>query len=130
MPKRFMIFLAIAALAIAACHSSSSTTPLPSGSPGSPAPNPSIKKATILVTNLGSPVPRVPVEESTPRSKTSPRPGTPFQTKNTGMKGLVRFLDLKPSQTYCWVAHISPGHTSSECAGWAVWQTGTVTLGT
>jgi hypothetical protein len=130
MPKRLMILLAIASLAIAACHYNSSTSPVPSGSPGTPNPNPSITKATILVTVLGTPLPKVPVDESTPRSKASPRPGKTIQTKITGQQGMVRFHDLKPSATYCWVAHIGPGHTSSECASWELWQTGTITLGT
>jgi hypothetical protein len=130
MPKRLMLVLAVAALAIAACHSNGSVSPTPSGTPVSPNPNPSITKATVSVTIFGTPAPRIPVEESTPQSKTSPRPGKPFETKLTGKKGLVHFKHLKPSATYCWVAVLGPHQTSSECAGWAVWQNGIIDLGT
>jgi hypothetical protein len=129
MPKRLMIVLALASLAIAACHSSSmpATSPAPSGSPS---PDPSIKAATIEVTILGTPTANIPVEESTPRSTSSPRPGTPFQTKYTKKKGMVKFTGLKPSGTYCWVAILGPGLRSSQCANWTIWQTGTIILGT
>jgi hypothetical protein len=130
MPKRLMISLAVAALVIAACKSYSSPTPTATGSPASAKPNPSISAATVLVTVFGTPAPRIPVAESTPRSKTSPRPGTTIEIVNTGKKGLAHFHDLKPSATYCWVAKLSPGQTSSLCAAWPVWQTGTVPLGT
>jgi hypothetical protein len=129
MPKSLMIVLAAAALAIAACHGSS-VTPQPSGSPGSPSPNPSATRATIMVTILGSPTARIPVEESTPKNTVSPRPGTPFETRRTNEKGLAHFGHLKPSKTYCWVAILSPGHTSSQCASWSIWQSTTITLGT
>jgi hypothetical protein len=129
MPKCLMIVLALASLAIVACHSSS----VPSVSPSpsiSPSPNPSIKTATIEVTILGTPAPNIPVEASTPRSTSSPRPGTPFETKDTGKKGMVKFDHLKPDGVYCWVAILGPGQRSSFCAGWAIWQTGTIMLGT
>jgi hypothetical protein len=129
MPKRLLLALAVTAIAIAACKSGS-TTPTPSSSPLSPSPNPSISMATILVTIGGTPQPRIPVDESTPRSTASPRPGKPFFTKNSGKKGFARFGNLKPSKTYCWVAKISPSFKASECAGWAVWQTSTINLGT
>jgi hypothetical protein len=129
MPKRLLLALVVAAMAIAACHSSSAT-PTPSASPVSPSPIPSIKVATIQVTIDGTPAPRIPVEESTPRDPDSPRPGKTFFTKNTGKKGFARFNGLKPTKTYCWVAVISPSFKSSECAGWAIWQTSTITLGT
>jgi len=131
MPKRFLIVLAAVALGIAACSSSSnSTSPSPSYSPGSPAPNPSIKKATVLVTVDGTPQPRIPVEASTPESTSSPRPGKPFITINTGKKGLAHFHNLKPNKIYCWVAIIAPSFKTSECAGWGVWQNETINLGT
>ncbi len=130
MPKRLLLVLAVAALAIAACHNNSSTSPIPSGSPLSPSPNPSITNAKVLVTIAGTPAPKIPVEESTPRSTSSPRPGKPFDTRNTNKKGLAHFSDLKPNKVYCWVADISPSFKSSECAGWEVWQTSTITLGT
>jgi hypothetical protein len=130
MPKRLLIVLSVLALAVAACHSNSSVTPTPSGSPGSPSPNPKITKATIEVTINGTPIPKIPVQESTPANPESPRPGTPFETIDTGKKGLAHFNDLKPSKTYCWVAQLGSGLTSSECAGWAIWQTGIVLLGT
>jgi hypothetical protein len=82
------------------------------------------------VTVAGTPAAHIPVEESTPRNPGSPRPGTPFETKNTGLRGFARFTGLKPSKTYCWVAIISPSFKSSECAGWAVWQSSTIVLGT
>jgi hypothetical protein len=131
MPKYLMVVLAAAAFALsaAACHSSS-MTPQPSGSPASPSPNPSDTRATILVTILGSPAPRIPVQESTPKNPESPRPGTPFETRRTNSKGKAFFGHLKPSKTYCWVAILAPGHTSSECAGWSIWQTSIITLGT
>ena len=130
MPKRLMIFLAVVALAIAACHSSSSPTPSPTGTLVSPSPNPSVKKATILVTRLGTPAPNIPVEASTPRSTSSPRPGTPFETLHTGKKGMVIFRNLDPDSYYCWVAILGPSQRSSECASWAIWQTTNITLGT
>lgn len=131
MPKSLMIVLTVAALAIAACHSnstSSGTTP-PTTSPTF-TPNPKVTKATVLVTILGTPAAHIPVEASTPKSQSSPRPGKPFQTKDTGKKGLVTFHPLKPSKTYCWVAILGPHQTSSECAGFGVWQNGTINLGT
>jgi hypothetical protein len=128
MPKRLLLVLAVAALAIAACHSGS-TTPSPSGSPASPSPNPSITKAAVLVTVLGTPQPHVPVQESTPKNTSSPRPGTPFDTEYTNKKGVAHFFNLKPSQTYCWVTMVG-SLKFSYCAGWAVWQTGQIPLGT
>jgi len=129
MPKRLLFALAIAALAIAACNSGSTTTP-PSSPPVSPSPNPSIKKALVQVTIAGTPAANIPVEESTPQNPASPRPGTPFDTVPTNKKGYAHFKDLKPSKTYCWVAVISHSIESSECAGWAVWQNSTIFLGT
>ncbi len=129
MSNRLLLALVGAALAIAACHGSS-TTPTPSSSPASASPNPSITKASVLVTIAGTPAPKIPVEESTPTSTSSPRPGTPFDTVNTNKKGMAHFTHLKPSRTYCWVAIISSSFKSSECAGWAIWQTSTITLGT
>lgn len=131
MPKRLMIVLTGAALvlAIAACHNGS-VTPSPSASGPSPTPNPKITKATVNVTILGTPAARIPVEESTPKNTASPRPGTPFETIGTNKKGNATFNNLKPSKTYCWVAILAPGHTSSECAGWSIWQNSTITLGT
>jgi hypothetical protein len=129
MPKRLLLALGIAAFAIVACHNNS-TTPNASFTPLSPSPNPSIKKATILVTIAGTPAAKVPVEQSTPRNPTSPRPGKPDETKKTGNKGMVNFSGLKPTATYCWVAVFSPSFRSSQCASWAVWQTSTISLGT
>ena len=130
MPKRLLLALAVTAVIVsAACHSSSGTSPTPSVSPGSPSPNPKITRATVEVTVAGPPTAQIPVEISTPANPQSPRPGNPFLTKPTGKKGLVRFSHLKPSKTYCWLAIISPSFKSSECAGWAVWQNGTIILG-
>jgi hypothetical protein len=129
MPKRLMLVLCVAALAVAACHGSSSTTPTPSFSPGSPAPNPSIRTAHVLVTINGVPKSKIPVQESTPKSTSSPRPGQPFETRSTGRSGKVKFTGLKPAKTYCWVA-ILPKGESFECAGWEIWQSSIITLGT
>jgi hypothetical protein len=129
MPKRFMLGLALIALGIVACHGSS-TTPSATASPASPSPNPSITKALILVTIKGTPKPNIPVEESTPADPGSPRPGQTIETILTGKKGMATFRHLAPSKTYCWVAVFGKGLESSECAGWAVWQTGTIELGT
>lgn len=129
MPRRLLLALAVAALAVAACHGGSPST-TPTFTPSSPTPNPMITKATIEVTIDGTPAPRIPVQISTPRSTASPRPGKPFFTQNTGKKGLAHFHGLKPSKTYCWVALISPSFHASECAEWEIWQSGTITLGT
>jgi hypothetical protein len=130
MPKRLMIVLCVAALAVASCHSGSSTTPTPSYSPGSPSPNPSIKDAHIVVTINGSPKPKIPVLESTPKSTSSPRPGKAFETLYTDAKGRAKFTKLKPAKTYCWVADLGAGLRSSQCAGWEIWQTSIIELGT
>jgi hypothetical protein len=129
MPKRLMIVLCVVALAIAACHSDSSTTPTPSFSPVSTSPNPKITAAHILVTINGLPKAKIPVEESTPRSTASPRPGTPFETLLTNRKGKVTFTHLKPAKTYCWVALLGTGKKSFFCADWQIWQTTDITLG-
>ena len=130
MPKRLMIVLCVVALAIAACHSSnSSTSPIPSYSPGSSSPNPKITAAHIIVTVNGLPKAKIPVEESTPRSTASPRPGKAFETLPTNRKGKVTFTHLKPAKTYCWVALLGSGIKSFFCAGWEVWQTTDITLG-
>jgi len=129
MPKRLLLVLAVAALAIVACNNGS-PSPTPSGTPYSPHPDPSITKAAILVTILGTPQPHVPVEESTPQNTSSPRPGTPFDTENTNKKGVAHFFGLKPAKTYCWVAIVSKSLQFSECAGWAVWQSGQIIIGT
>jgi hypothetical protein len=130
MPKRLMIALAVAALAVAACHSYNTPTPTPSSTPVSPSPNPKDSKATVEVTNNGTPQPKIPVEISTPANPGSPRPGTPFDTENTGKKGLAHFSMLDPKKTYCWVAVFGSGHDSSQCASWDIWQTSTILLGT
>jgi hypothetical protein len=129
MPKRLLLVLTVAAFAIAACHGSS-VSPTPTASPASPSPNPSIHKAIVLVTIEGTAAPRIPVEASTPKNTSSPRPGTPFETLKTNKKGIAVFRHLNPNQTYCWVANIAPSIQSSQCAGWEVWQTTTITLGT
>ena len=129
MTQRFLIALVIAAMAVAACKGGS-TSPTPSSTPYSPTPNPKIMKATVEVTINGTPRPRIPVEESTPRNKESPRPGKTIETLLTGKKGIAHFNGLKPSQVYCWVAILGPSQKSTECAGWAVWQSGDILLGT
>jgi hypothetical protein len=128
MPKGLLIALAVAALAIAACSSSSSSA-TPTSSPFSPSPNPSVTKAAVLVTILGTPQPHVPVQESTPKSTSSPCPGTPFDTEYTNKKGIAHFFHLKPDGVYCWVAVVGT-IKFSECASWAVWQTSQIDLGT
>jgi hypothetical protein len=129
MPKRFLIALAVIAIAVAAC-SSGSSSPSPTIPPGSPLPNPNDHMANIKVTINGTPAAKIPVEASTPRSTSSPRPGTPFETLNTNHKGVVHFKKLKPSQTYCWVAKLGSGQSSSECTTWLLWQSGQIVLGT
>jgi len=128
MPKRLLLVLAVAALAIAACNSGSGSA-TPTSSPFSPSPNPSVTKASVLVTILGTPQPHVPVQESTPKNTSSPRPGTPFDTEYTNKKGVAHFFGLKPDKIYCWVAVIGT-IKFSECASWAVWQTSQIDLGT
>ena len=127
MPRYLLVGFAAAALAIAACHGSTPSTPTAPSS--SPTPNPSITMASILVTVNGTPQPKVPVEISTPASTSSPRPGKPFFTEKTGKKGYAKFRGLTPSQMYCWVALISPSFYASDCAPWEIWQSGPITLG-
>jgi hypothetical protein len=132
MPKRASIFFAAIALAIsfAACGGNATT---PSGTP-SPAvtltPNPKDRSASVDVTILGSPAPKIAVEISTPKSSASPRPGTPFDTKTTDKKGTAVFYKLNPKKTYCWVAELSASQSSSICAPFYLWQTGPVSVGT
>lgn len=130
MPKRLLIALMIAACTIAAAACHGSTSPTPTLPPSSPTPDPKITKATIKVTIHGTAQPGIPVDESTPTSTSSPRPGKTFETHTTGKRGLAVFKHLKPAKTYCWVAKLAPGQTSSECAAWFTWQSGTITLGT
>lgn len=130
MLKRLLIFLALAAVVVATACNSGSATPSPSGSPASPNPNPSITHAIVLVTVNGTPRPKVPIDESTPRSEGSPRPGKTIETRYTNKKGWTRFYDLKPSKSYCWVARVGAGVRFSQCASWEIWQTSTISLGT
>lgn len=130
MPKAVIILFAAVCLALAvpACNNNNSTpttTPVPSLTP-----NPSLTAATITVTRLSTPAAYVTVQESTPESSSSPRPGTPFATQKTGKKGQTIFKHLKPTQTYCWVAILGPNQTSSACAGWEIWQYQPIPLGT
>jgi hypothetical protein len=131
MPKRVMILLAAISLglAIPACNKNTTptTTPQPSASF---TPNPMISNATVAVTLHGSPAPRIPVQASTPQSSASPRPGTPFITVRTGGSGNAKFKNLKPGQTYCWVALLGNSQVASTCAGWEIWQYQTITIGT
>lgn len=131
MPQRLLFILIVTALSVAACHGGS-TTPTPSSTPYTPKPNPKITKATVEVTINQKPHRNIPVAMSTPSNKESPRPGKTIETLITGKKGLVHFTKLKPGATYCWVAtlYTNPKLESSECAGWAVWQTGDIVLGT
>jgi hypothetical protein len=125
MPKLAMILLAVvcAGVAVSACHYNGGTalTPTP-GPTGSGSPNPKIKDALIEVTVLGTPKARIPVAESTPKSKTDPRPGTTIVTQVTLHNGRTKFTGLTPKDTYCWVATLGPGRTASTCAPWPVWQ--------
>jgi hypothetical protein len=131
MPKRASIVLAALSLllAVAACNGSSSVTPTPAPSV-TYTPNANDKHANVTVTKLNSPAPFITVQISTPQSSASPRPGTPFQSKLTNKKGAVTFYGLKPSASYCWVAQLGGGKTSSLCAGFATWQNSTIQLGT
>jgi hypothetical protein len=128
MSQRFLVFLFVTAVAVAACHSSSS--PTPTGTPYSPTPDPKITKATVEVTINQKPRAHIPVAMSTPANKESPRPGKTIVTVYTGKKGFARFNHLKASATYCWVATLYTNSKSFECAGWAVWQTSDILLGT
>jgi hypothetical protein len=130
MPKALAIFAAAVALAIALadCGSSNSSTPTPSPT-ASYTPDPTITAATVAVTKAqGSPAAYIPVEISTPASTSSPRPGTPFLTQKTGVKGMTKFNHLKPSNWYCWVAIFNKTVTSSTCANWTTWQFDTIDL--
>jgi hypothetical protein len=133
MPKRVLILLAMVSLAVsaAACGGSSSPTPTPAPS-ASYTPNPKITDVTIYVSVVGQPANKIPVEESTPVPGTYPpgRPGKTIDTRYTDYKGIIKFYDLKPSQTYCWTALLSKTNTSSSCADWPIWQTTTIDLGT
>jgi hypothetical protein len=131
MPKRVLILLAVISLAVAipACSNNSTGTVSPSPTV-SLTPNPQLTAATITVTVLQTPAANIPVQESTPQSSSSPRPGTPFATQNTGKKGMTKFTHLKPNQTYCWVAILGPHQTSSQCASWEIWQYQPIPLGT
>jgi hypothetical protein len=130
MPKALAIFAAAVSLAIALadCGSSNSSNPTPSPT-ASYTPDPTITSATVAVTQAqGSPAPYIPVEISTPASTSSPRPGTPFLTQKTGIKGMTKFTHLKPSNWYCWVAIFNKTVTSSTCANWTTWQFDTIDL--
>jgi hypothetical protein len=128
MPKPAIILVALVALAIAACGKNSNVTPTPAPS-ASFTPPPGIKTATVSVTILGSPAPNIPVAESTPKSEKNPIPGTPFETKNTGAHGNVKFENLTPGKTYCYVATLGSSQQASACAPWQVWQYQTIPLG-
>ena len=130
MPKHVALFLMALSfgVALAACHGSTGVTPTPSPVP-SYTPNPDDTHATVEVTIEGSPTPKIPVEISTPNPYPSGRPGTPFKTNYTNKDGYAAFSGLKYDGTYCWVALLGEGKTSSTCASWAIWQTSTITLG-
>ena len=83
-----------------------------------------------MVTVLGTPAPGIPVQESTPKSTSSPRPGQPFETRKTNSKGVAHFYHLDPDSYYCWVAVLGPHQKSSVCTNWAIWQTTQIILGT
>lgn len=131
MPKRASIFLAVIALTlpVAACGGNSTPTASPTAVP-SITPNPKDTTAKINVTILGTPVPKVAVEISTPKSSASPRPGTPFNTETTDKNGTATFKNLKPSKTYCFVADLTASQSSSICTPFYIWQGGPVQLGT
>ncbi len=127
-PRRFLYRSALAAT-LSACGGSSTATPTPAPS-SSFTPDPNITSTSVEVTIQQSPTAGIPVQESTPANPASPRPGTPFITTNTNKDGTVKFRKLDPNKTYCWVAIIGPGQTSSQCADWTVWQFDTIELGT
>ncbi|HEY1976774.1 MAG TPA: hypothetical protein VGG89_09530 [Candidatus Baltobacteraceae bacterium] len=132
MPKRASILLAAIALALtfAACGGNGGNPPATPTPVPSITPNPKDHTATVNVTILGSPAPKVAVEISTPKSSASPRPGKPFATQTTNHKGNATFKDLNPKKTYCWVALLSTSQSSSVCAPFYLWQGGTVFVGT
>jgi hypothetical protein len=131
MPKRAMILLAAISLGlgVAGCYKSNYTVPTP-GPSVTFSPNPNITAATIEVTLRGTPAPNIPVQESTPLSTSSPRPGTTIVTLRTKKNGQAKFTHLKPPKIYCWVAILGPNQTSSRCAPPQVWQVTVITLGT
>lgn len=96
MPKSVLILLAAIALglAIPACNNSTPPTPTPAPSV-SLTPNPSISAATVSVTVQQTPAANIPVQESTPRSSSSPRPGQPFVTQRTKKSGQTKFKNFK-----------------------------------
>jgi hypothetical protein len=83
----------------------------------------------VAVTWKQTPLPNAPVSISTPESTSDPRPGAPFLTQKTGVKGMTKFTHLKPSSWYCWVATLPKGN-SSTCANWTIWQFDVIDLGT
>jgi len=132
MPKRASILFAAVALALsfAACGGGSSGVAPTTAPSGNITPNPKDRSASVDVTILGSPAPKVAVQISTPKSSASPRPGTPFGTEYTNKKGTARFNNLNPNKMYCWVALITASQSSSICAPFYIWQGGPVSLGT
>jgi hypothetical protein len=131
MPKRASIFLAVIALTLTVAACGGNTTPSATPSPvASITPNPKDTTAKVNVTILGTPVPKVAVEISTPKSSASPRPGTPFNTQTTNKSGTATFKNLKPSKTYCFVAELTASQSSSICTPFYIWQGGPVSLGT
>jgi hypothetical protein len=131
MPKALAIFAAALALAVALadCGGTTSSNPTPAPT-GSFTPDPTITAATVAVTeNQGTPAPYIPVEISTPASTSSPRPGTPFLTQKTGVKGMTKFTHLNPNNWYCFVAILGSLKNSSTCVNWTTWQFDTITLG-
>jgi hypothetical protein len=130
MPKALAIFAAALALAVALADCGGTTSSNPTPAPTTSfTPDPSITAATVAVTgDQGSPAPYIPVEISTPASTSSPRPGTPFLTQKTGIKGMTKFNHLKPSNWYCWVAIFNTRVTASNCSNWTTWQFDTITL--
>lgn len=132
MPKSVFYIFACVCLgaAFAACNSGGGgVTPTP-GPSVSATPNPKISSAVIDVTILGTPAPNIPVQESTPASQTSARPGTVIETLHTGKLGAVKFTGLKPGATYCWAAILGPNVTSYACAPWNDWQFSHISIGT
>lgn len=129
MPKAVLVLFAAVAVAVsaAACGGSSSPTPTPQPSV-SFTPNPTIHKATVEVTILGTPAPKIPVAISTPKKDGSV--GTPFATQKTGSKGMTTFKGLNPNKSYCFLADLGGGKTSSQCGDWTIWQFTTIPLGT
>ncbi len=129
MPKAFLIALAVAASALAACsnynpssiYTTPTATPVPSFSP-----NPAITSASVTFTVAGTPIPNQPIAMSTPDP--SGQPGTAIATVLTNSTGVAAFSSLTYTATYCWTTMYTPPgaqpQSYSACLGPQYWYGG------